>query len=266
MESNKRNSFRSAFSRSIPAFTMLLLTFSAFSEPLEIFLGEIPEVHEIDGSGVYDQVLSKVMPSQYPYQLKVLPPKRAIRDFEACHSCCLSPANGNPEFTSYSSLNGFVELPPMNIAMPFIFSPYGGDPITELSTLKGKSIGMRHAMLFGKTFFHRAKEFDINLILAPTLNSLFRMLDQKRVSAVIAYTPDAYLFFTENSLKPYPHAKDLPIIIHADTMVCKNVSELFVESYRNNMKKIRDSGELIEILGDGAQILPEGIGTDFMIP
>ena len=107
---------------------------------------EIPELHQEDGQGVYDQVIAKVVPNT-DIEIDILPINRAIDNFQTCQNCCYSPSNKDPKF--YNCDTAVVETEPMNVAKIFIFSAYNQQPISNLSNLIGRPAGVRHGIPCG---------------------------------------------------------------------------------------------------------------------
>ncbi len=173
-----------------------------------------------------------------------MPPARAKFLFSQCINCCLSPSNKNPDFYDYD--DSVVETLPMNLAKVYIFSGRFTDEIrTDIEGLKNKVVGARRGMPYGKRF-HSA---DLDLDEVSTLSQNFAKLDRKRVDVVVAYVPDAYVFFDEMDMRSYPHAIDYPISIHPDALVYRGVSDDFLKAFNYHIKYYQSSGKLKKILG-----------------
>ncbi|BFM13788.1 hypothetical protein R50072_39410 [Simiduia litorea] len=185
--------------------------------------------------GKYDSVLSEVLPHEFHYSYQVAPPKRALRMFEQCKICCLSPMNDNPEFYDYAETLGAIQLPAYNSAVAYLFSQKDREPIKNVDMLAGKTIALQAGMSFGKTFIKNIKALNITTVQVQDFDSLFKMLELNRVDAVAAYTPDALLYFKNRNLSVFPYSKSNPIVIHEDALLCKNVSPEFLKIYRSNM-------------------------------
>ena len=110
----------------------------------------IPGLHESSGGGIYDKMINDSLVSSGKASLKVVPPARAENNFASCTNCCMSPANLNPDFYDYGP--EVIETEPMGIAKVHIFSPPGAPAVSSLSDLKGKKIGIRNGMPYGKAF------------------------------------------------------------------------------------------------------------------
>ncbi|MDN3637971.1 ABC transporter substrate-binding protein [Simiduia curdlanivorans] len=230
--------------------TLLLFAsyFSYAESVIHIVAYDIEGLHQTDKKGKYDRVLAEVLPSEFDYKIQVAPPKRALRIFEQCSACCLSPMNDNPEFYDYAETLGAIQLPAYNSAVAYIFSQKDKMPIKDIEALAGKTIALQAGMSFGKSFIKRTKALKIATVQVSDFDSLFKMLELNRVDAVAAYTPDALLYFNNRNLTPFTYAKEHPIVIHEDALLCKNVSPEFMNKYRRNMASFSESEKFKEIL------------------
>jgi len=222
----------------------LLLFASYFSnaEPvIHIVAYDIEGLHQTDNKGKYDRVLAEVLPLEFDYKIQVAPPKRALRIFEQCAACCLSPMNDNPEFYDYAETLGAIQLPAYNSAVAYLFSQRDMQPIKSLEQLAGKTLALQSGMSFGKSFIKNTQKQNIASMRVPDFDSLFKMLELKRVDAVAAYIPDALLYFSNRNLAPFPYAKEFPLVIHEDALLCKNVSPEFIRRYKRKMELFLNS-------------------------
>ena len=231
----------------ILAYTLIVISLGASLNALaqvKVIGYEIPGLHEKGGQGVYDQILHKVALSNGLATLETLPPIRAEKQFENCNNCCLSPANDNTEFYDYSNV---VVSTPMNHAKVYIFSPPGKAAIKKVSALKGKRVGARRGMLYGKTF----DSAGLKPTMVGDISSNIKKIKDGRLDAFVAFVPDAYIEFEAMGMKPLPHVKNKPVAVHADALVCRGVSKDFLKKINAGIKALNKSGELKAILGDG---------------
>ena len=202
---------------------------------------DIPGLHQKDGQGVYDQVISKVAPNS-DVQIDVLPINRAVDIFKTCENCCYSPGNKDPNFYDYDE--AVVETEPMNVAKVFIFSAFNQQPVSDLSNLIGRPVGVRHGMPYGSEIL----DSDIKFELVNRLHQNFMKLERGRVDAVLAYAPDVFIYLEERGAK-YPYDPSQPAGSHRDGMVCRGVPDEFIRSFDEGIRELRQSGEIKEILG-----------------
>ncbi|QDG78236.1 transporter substrate-binding domain-containing protein [Labrenzia sp. PHM005] len=222
-------------SKLLTAVAVGLLSVNVFSLPVKaagitIIATEIEGLHQGDGKGFYDEVLTS-MTSSFPVALKVLPPNRAAIEFERCENCCLSPANKNTDFYDYPA--DYLVTTAMTEAKVYIWTAPGSAPVNSLSDLAGKKVGARHGMTYGNAVESAGIKFD----LASTINQSIKKLEVGRLDAFIAYVLDAYTTFEEMGKEPFPHDKANPVAVHDDSVLCKPTSEteVFVREFNAHL-------------------------------
>lgn len=211
---------------------------------VKIYALDIPGLHQTDSKGAYDRVLEKILPEDNQAILEVYPPARAEKLFSACQDCCTSPANIDPEFYDYGA--GVVSSEPMNTAKIYIFVPPGTPVVTSLIELKGKVVGTRFGMPYGKTF----EASNLNRYEVSDLSEYIPLMQRGHIDAFIAYAPDIFDMFRNAGLEPFPHRPEKPYISHVDALVCRGVSDSLIKTINSRLKLLRENGELQEILGD----------------
>ncbi len=214
----------------------LFLSTSLFAEVSIIGL-EIPGLHQNDGQGVYDKIVNQTVVRKRLANLNVYPPSRAEELFGTCENCCLTPANKNPEF---------YDFPSHIVAKIYIFVKQGAKVISKLKDLKGKEVGIRRGMPYGKSF-ERSK---LNTHSVNTIEKNIFLTLTNRLDAFIAYVPDAYYAFRNVRVEPFPHEVSKPLAVHPDRLVCKGVSVEFINQFNKLLGDLRNSNELKKILGD----------------
>jgi hypothetical protein len=214
----------------------VFITFLALSKlataQVTIYGISIPGLHQKNGKGKYDIIINKTVIKTGQAILKIAPPARAENNFKICTNCCFSPANKNPEFYDFGS--GYVQTEPMATAKIYIWTKRGSQPISNLEDLKGKKVGIRRGMPYGKTFENSGLNTqDVNNIEQNIIK-----LEKGRIDAFIAYVPDAYNIFKDIGMVPLPHDKNNPIAIHEDSLVCKGVSSQFIKDFNRMLKSL----------------------------
>ncbi|MEH6347143.1 MAG: ABC transporter substrate-binding protein [Bermanella sp.] len=220
-----------------------LLSASLWAE-VTVIGTDIPGLHQKDGKGVYDMIINETLLSKGLATLTVLPPARAEAQFESCQNCCFSPANKNPDFYDFGG--DVMVSDPMNVAKVYIFSAPGKKAFASYANLKGKKTGVRRGMNFGKSFVAA----NLKASEANNLEQNIKKLENGRIDAMVAYVPDAYLAFSGMGKGEFPHAKNQPVAVHNDALVCRGVPADFIGKFNGNLKKLSDSGKLKSILGD----------------
>ncbi len=194
-----------------------------------IYSIEIPGLHERNGGGDYDKIIDKTLIKPGLAKMRTLPPAKAENEFSKCTNCCFSPANKNPEFYDYG--DDIIKTKPMGVAKVYIFTGKGQKIISNLSDLKGKKVGVRFGMPYGKTF----DEAGLSTDEVPAIEQNIRKLDAGRIDAFIAYVPDAYDTFEKLGIPPYPHDVDNPIAVHEDCLVCRDVPSEVIDAFNNGL-------------------------------
>ena len=235
---------------------LLILLFSFFctglaannfgQKKIDIYSLDVPGLHNKDGLGADDVIIKKIMADEFVITILPLPPKRALRYFNRCTTCCFSPGNNDANF--YNVGDGVKETKAMAVAKIFIFSQYGSTAFKNLTELYGKVIGIRHGMPLSKNILKAIEEKRFRVRLAKDLASNFTLLKHRRVDAVLGWFPDSALYFESSDTKPYPFVNDFPVVIHNDALVCKGLTERFYQLFNQGVEELRKSGELEKLL------------------
>ncbi|WP_274687162.1 hypothetical protein [Spartinivicinus poritis] len=193
-----------------------VLSYSALgAEKVDIFAVQIDGLHQADGNGRYDKIISLIK-TEIPFEMKVYPPKRVYSLFDKCLICCVSPVNKNTDFYQYTGDN-YLQSQPMNIAKIYIFTKPNTNVISTLSELQTLRVGARSGMPYGKKIANSG----INFTFLPTIKNSIIMVLNNRLDAFIAYVPDAYKIFDQLELSPFPHDITNPVSVHEDSILCK---------------------------------------------
>ena len=178
---------------------------------------EIPGLHQRDGTGDYDQLITETVIKSGQATLEVYPPAGAKYNFSNCQNCCFSPVTKNPEFFEFSE--DFTQTDPINIAKIYIFVNKGQQPISRLEDLRNKRVGIRFGTPYGKNF----EEANLTTYTVYKIERHIRLIQNGHIDAFMAFVPDAYKMFRELNLEPFPHDVSRPIAVMRDRLVCKGV-------------------------------------------
>ncbi len=226
-------------------FFILLLSYVSSHAQTTIYGLKIDGLHQKDGQGTYDLVVNEALKSKESFKLEVKEPAHAEKLFSKCSNCCISPANKNPEFYDYGADSKVTQA--MNYAKIYIYSAKGKTAITGLSGLKGKKVGIRHGLPYGKSFDNAG----LVVKAVDKIEKNIKKIDHGSIDAFVAYVPDANIIFKSLGLDPYPHDMGNPLAVHPDALVCKGVSDNFINTFNTAIKSMTSSGRLKAILGDG---------------
>ena len=87
----------------------------------------------------------------------------------------------------------------MDTAKVYIFSSEGKPSTSSLSDLKGKRVGARQGMPYGKEV-----ENSIELLRVRSIKENVKALKKGSIDYFIAYVPDAYQTFRDLKMEPLP--------------------------------------------------------------
>jgi len=228
----------------LPNFLLLFfVSISVFGT--DIYMTDIEGLHQKDEQGVYDLILKEALTKvTAPVTLNLGGPEETFKTFESCTDCCYTPANNSPLF--YDWEGDIVELAAMNYAKVYIFSAPGKPAYSTFDQLKGKRVGARTGMDYGKD----VAASGIPLTTSDSIVDNIKKLDAGELDAFIAFVPDAYLAFKSLNVQPYPHSERTPMAIHIDRVICRGAPGEFTDSLNNAMKALRKNGTMRRILGD----------------
>jgi len=194
-----------------------LLSFSALINASEVTIAaiDIDGLHQKDGKGEYDTIITNTLnQSGVKADIKVYSPTRVTQLFESGKVDCMSPANKNPEFYSFNFET--IETKPMFQAKVFIYNKAGDKPYTSLDQLKGKKVGVRGNMIYGKAIDDSGLDFK----KARDIESNLERLNNGEIDAIIAFWPDSDTAFENAGITPLAHAE--AIAVHDDSVLCRD--------------------------------------------
>ncbi len=222
-----------------------LSTATLAAEPQIVAL-EIDGLFQKDGQGLYDQVFAAVnQTSGTDLSIQVVAPARSFQEFESGAAACILPANVNPDFYSFSFET--VQSVPWFVAKVYLFTAAGSEPVSDLSALVGKKVGVRSGMPYG----NKIESAGLNLVKARTIEANIKKLAAGRIDAFLAYYPDVYATFETAGMEPLPHVVDAPIAVHEDALLCRTDmgGDAIVTKFNAALQKLEESGALADILG-----------------
>ena len=202
----------------------------------------IPGLHQSDFLGKYDKIISLILNEQRGIVRANFPPARADSVFATCNSCCISPSNKNPDFHDYAA--HVVTTNAFNVAKAYIFTAPGKEPLSDLSELHGKVVGVRFGMPYGKAFDATVK----TKLAVSQMQEHIRLMELGHLDAFVAYAPDVYQMFELERIEPFPHDPEKPFAIHPDALSCKGVSEQFIDYFNQRLSELVENGTLSALL------------------
>jgi len=205
---------------------------------------DIPGLHQKNGEGLYDKVLKAAAKKGATAVVEPMAPNRAFHEFESGNMPCVSPANKKPAFYDYGE--DFIQSTAMFEAKIYIFTSRGSEPIRDLDSLKGKTVGIRSGMPYGKNVMNSGLE----LREASTIEANIAKLKHDRIDAFIAFYPDSHTVFHDKGMEPLPYAADHPVEIMPDRVVCHDTQRGrdVVDSLNKALAKLEESGRLSKLI------------------
>jgi len=179
----------------------------AFASTYDIAAIEIDGLHQKDGGGDYDKVISVLNAT------KVMSPAAAQKFFESGKAECLSPANTDPNFYSYD----FPVISSNSMFQAKVFI-YANQEISSITDLSGKKVGIRKGMPYG----NKIDNSGLNFIQARDIETNIKRLKSGKIDAFIAYWPDSEQAFKNLDVMILPHAVNSPLAVHDDQVVCRD--------------------------------------------
>ncbi len=218
----------------IACVMVAICSFSARSNAeLAFEVVEIPGVANIDKTGPYIDVLTRISNIiGLDVSIKVSPVKRAVKNYTADRSSCLFPTSaemitqngGNPADSIFSI--------PVNRAHQHIFSDTSNRSVLKsIADLKGLNIAHRRGWQIPVEI---SSNKTINLHTAENDFSLYAMLKNNRVDAIIGWLPDFNLMYEENQLEPLSFDNDLVLFKAEEQIGCHSFSESQDTMFRLN--------------------------------
>lgn len=174
---------------------------------------EIEGLHQADKGGDYDKNVGNVKDAV----ITVLPAARAFAEFAKCSDCCISPANKNPVFYDFNT-DAYTASKPQNVAKVYIFAPAGAPAVSSLDAIKGKKVGLRAGLPYGKRI-DGSNGFTKDQ--SPSAEASIKKLQLGRVDFLLEWTPDMDFAFQKLNMKPLPHVDGQPVEVHEDSVLCK---------------------------------------------
>ncbi len=227
------------------ALACTLFSGSVVAREIQVVALKIDGLLQKDGQGLYDQVFAAVNQiSGNDLTMRVVAPARSFQEFESGAAACILPANVNPDFYDFSFET--VQSEPWFVAKVYLFTAAGSEPVSDLSALVGKKVGIRSGMPYG----NNVESAGLNLVNARTIEANIKKLAAGRIDAFLAYYPDVYAVFETVGMEPLPHVVYEPIAVHEDALLCRKDmgGEAIVAKFNAALKKLEENGALARIL------------------
>ncbi|MEX0299759.1 MAG: substrate-binding periplasmic protein [Kordiimonas sp.] len=223
-------------------------------KPLTLMAVKIPGLYDTDNPGPYNAVFERLMVgSSYNYVLREAPLRRATTAFIKGNADCYFFGTNDKSIYQEQGVpkRDLLISDPVNPISLKIYTRAGETVINEASELQGLFIAVDQ----GATEISRAAEhLSVSpeyLLPAQTLSQAFRLLNQKRVDAVMAFDSDVRIYQGNSSdASHYGVSDTLSLIVSHDSVVCRrsDVTEQFISHINEQLSSLKKSGDLDRIL------------------
>lgn len=212
-------------------FAVLVSVF--FQSPVfggdKIYASSLEGLCQKDGQGKYD-LIAKELGITY----KVYPAARA-RQFMLTEKSCLFPVDMQYFDVGVSLIQSqaFVKIP---------IKIFSLSKAMMLEELKGKRVGMRLGLLYGKSVDQLKKDWNVEYV--DTLAQNMKKLESGRLDAIVEFELDVDEYFKKNPKIKNWQDNSKPIEILSDALVCvdteknRKVIDRFNKTINKNRKKI----------------------------
>ena len=206
----------------LAAITVAVQTPSVRAEHLSIIGGEIPFVFHSRKPGphnvFYDTVLKDVAGA---HDIKYLPYKRALRDFNAGSADCLYVATANTiDYPNQAIAKGnIIFSEPINWIHLRAYTRHGTPPISALKDFEGKVAAGSKSLL---ATLQKVLAPKTQVALIPTIDHLkaFDLLAEDRVEVVIAFGLDANEAELQTGRGPFTFDEKLILDTRHEVVAC----------------------------------------------
>lgn len=253
----------------IKSILMLLITsmvsFSLYADqPVKLYSFELKNRLSADGSGHYNELIDRLKNEGLNIESEITSLSRMFKFFEEDKNSCIFPSGIRSIVKAIPSLNKeelleglYVDRVGIAILTKQDYKGYKG-----LKSLDGKRLSMWSA-LKPEQFIPSIKYQSLER--SPNDDVQAQLLDRERVDAVVGFVPDMFFAAQKFGLE-IPKVQEWIVPRPNEggaSLVCHNTaaSKIFIDEYSQIIKKLKDSGELREMLGPMADI-----GDDFELP
>ncbi|POF28833.1 ABC-type amino acid transport substrate-binding protein [Roseibium marinum] len=164
----------------------------AFAEPeITIVSPELGEgLQSNDNKGHYPELAHEVLDrTGKAYSYSVLPLKRVLSELTTGQADCVFGMDKRFLRKFGIDTQNLVESDPVLVSRQHIFTPPGAKLLTDLKSLRNKSV----AILNGSNLEKTLKRQGVNFVLVNSQEAKLKMLQLHRVDAIMGWMPDMYL-------------------------------------------------------------------------
>lgn len=209
----------------------LLFSTAVIAQEMKIAGYDIPALIQKDGSGEYDQKIANIQTQLAEnWQYDILPPARADKLFDAKALDCIFPYDRKFHLNKQT-----INSLPLGIAKAYIYSKAGTMPFKNIVQLQGLRVGARIGMLYGPEF----DALSLHVEYVTTLEQNIDKINQSRIDAFVAWSPDSDAAFNNKNMAPLPHGA--PFVEHNDAILCHDTpkNRIFIDSFNKAILSLK---------------------------
>ncbi len=210
------------------------------------------------GTDQYNKLFDTLKKEGLEFNLEIKPFKRVMRKFiSEQETACIFPTSKNAIAKSVPELEDLpiIVSDPVDQISLRVFTRANSPKVSNIAELKNKKVALWNG-LNPKLFLEGT-----NTIIETTPNELVRvrMLNAKRIYAILGFTPDVILAAQQLNL-PAPHFDENLALFRDEgaSLVCKESPQNveLIKNFNITLKKLKHNGELRRMLGPHIDIVP----------
>ncbi|MEX0299611.1 MAG: hypothetical protein AB3N28_11125 [Kordiimonas sp.] len=252
---------------SVRLFVSVFMFFGYMASPTQATFGQsqpegarILAIHlkgrlDEDPESGYNKLAKAVIPAaMYQNMYQRYPFARAVRDFKKAKRVCLFPTSQSALNLLYPDTNiSVLESDAIDTVSAHLISSTLGTPFSNFEELEEKTIAAQHAVGVPNILSER---YGVKVIRTPDDLSALRMVLAGHVDAMYGWLPDIFIIAKQNNLPRPSFDPDFVLYQTTTHFVCKRFygHEVIIDTINRNLKLMKKSGALREILGKHARI------------
>lgn len=220
----------------------------------------IPLLLEEDLSGPYGELFTAIFSdADFAYSLRTMPSMRAQQAFVSGDRDCIYLGIHQTGFYESAGLptGSFLLSDPINNLSLKVYVARGKPVPDSLDALRDKRFAAEASAAQLVDDRISARPEGASILTVSNVGDAFRLLDNKRVDAVISFDLDATIYLGQTRRSAlYETSASFSLYAEEDAIVCHNtaVGRQIIEHANDALRRLRDEGPLIRFFD---QVVPE---------
>nr|WP_025898405.1 transporter substrate-binding domain-containing protein [Sneathiella glossodoripedis] len=205
-------------------------------------------IQTLDNTGIYPDILNALMSGkENHFTFKVLPLRRLIREFQSRQIDCVWALDAQLLNKLMQSNERFLESSAVFNSSHIVITHIDEPKLNDLSELKNKNV----ALLNGSHMEEKLRSLGAKVMLVPDQDTKIRLIKNRRVDAILAWTPDIFITMKNYSINTGNLSVSYEITATPVRLVCRNSEETdrFIKSVNIAIDKFNGDDTLQKILG-----------------